>query len=366
MTRAVSFAVLLLVSVISAVAAVDGTITFSATVNNEVRQAAVALTHSEGVPYVSLVEIARQFGGRCAIEGGAIRLTLLGASASIVPDDTQVAATYGKFALQYPVRTDSGDIHIAVGDVTRMFASGFRLDVKAGQTPSTPAPSETASEQPPTETPASPPTRPAGRAARVIIDAGHGGADIGARGVVVDDEGNNRALEEKRVTLALADAVAKLLAPVCTPILVRSADTAIPVNERVSAANVTHRGDLLVSIHTGASPVAASGIDIFCPQDSPSPATTAIPGPDPSRSVALARSIAAALSQSVGTSPRAVRRAPCRIFEGLQMPAVVIEVGFITNPTEAALLYNLEYRNQLAEGIAKGIANYLAGAPSGP
>jgi N-acetylmuramoyl-L-alanine amidase len=120
-------------------------------------------------------------------------------------------------------------------------------------------------------------------------------------------------------------------------------------------ANVALKGNILVSIHVGASASpSASGFEFFCPMGA---------GGDPNvaRSLALARSISNGMAQSTGATPRGMHQAPCSIFTNLQMPGVLVEVGFLTNPNEEPLLANAEYQEKLAQGIANGIAAYVAG-----
>jgi N-acetylmuramoyl-L-alanine amidase len=54
-----------------------------------------------------------------------------------------------------------------------------------------------------------------------------------------------------------------------------------------------------------------------------------------------------------------VREAPFWVLVGAQMPAVLVEIGYITNPTEADRLFNPFYQKSLAEGIANGVNNYF-------
>ena len=148
--------------------------------------------------------------------------------------------------------------------------------------------------------------------------------------------------------------VGKLLEGTCQTAFTRAEDNSIATADRVSMANVALKGSLLVSIHVGASvSPAASGFELFCPVDSGDP--------NAARSLALARSISNGVAQATAATPQGVHQAPCRLFTNLQMPAVLIEVGFITNPKEEPLLTNPEYQEKIAQGIANGIAACIGG-----
>ncbi|HRK33616.1 MAG TPA: N-acetylmuramoyl-L-alanine amidase [Candidatus Hydrogenedentes bacterium] len=318
--------------------------TFSARVGEDVYTCTVEETSVGGLASVSLKEVVRQLGGQVRVESGAVRVTLLGATANIVLGDTRIASTHNEFTIQHPAREFENDIFIAVSDVAPLFNYGFKLNLQRGD----------AALAPPV-TPGQPTVAPssvAGRKLIVVIDAGHGGTDPGESGPA--------GAEERTISLAIALRVAELLKEVCTPVLTRSQDQGISTRERVGAANVTLRGDVLVSIHTGASssPVP-SGFEVFClpPPTAQDPRLQMMV----QRSLALGQSIANAMTGATGTPARGVHQVPALIFSSLQMPGVIVETGFITNPTEEALLVNAEYQEKLAQGIANGVVAYVKG-----
>ncbi|MBM3290545.1 MAG: N-acetylmuramoyl-L-alanine amidase, partial [Candidatus Hydrogenedentes bacterium] len=210
------------------------------------------------------------------------------------------------------------------------FTYAFKLDVRTGA---------------PAAQPTAPPATAGGRL-RVVLDAGHGGADPGVTG--------QSGTPEKAIARAIADRVAKLIGASCQAAFTRAEDNAPTVADRVSMANVALKGDVLVSIHTGASAApTASGFEFFCPMGSGDT--------NSSRSLALARAMSNTMAQSTGVAPRGLHQAPCRLFTNLQIPGVLIEVGFVTNPKEEPLLVNAEYQDKLAQGIANGILAYAGG-----
>jgi N-acetylmuramoyl-L-alanine amidase len=242
-----------------------------------------------------------------------------------------VKSSKNKFTIQHPPQVYENDIYLAVSDVIPFFAYAFNLQVQTGTT---------AQPAPPVSMPAS------GGKIIVVLDPGHGGTDSGASG--------QGPVSEKAIALSIAKRVGELIAPSCQAAQTRTKDEALSSVERVSKANVGLNGDLLVSIHTGASQSnTASGFQVFCPMGDADP--------NVQRSLAAARSISNGLSQATGIPSRGVRQAPCRIFTNLQKPGVLVEVGFITNPKEEALLANAEYQEKLAQGIANGLIAYLGG-----
>ncbi|MCC6696377.1 MAG: N-acetylmuramoyl-L-alanine amidase [Candidatus Hydrogenedentes bacterium] len=210
----------------------------------------------------------------------------------------------------------------------------------------------------PTTDPAAP-SSPAERRSRwvVVLDAGHGGDDAGESGPA--------GTLEKNVTLSVAAKAVALLEGSCQVAMTRTEDKTLGAAARATAAN-NARGSVFVSIHLGASASpTANGIEVFVPSDTitaPSgrsvPAASAREGADASKG--LARQLAKALVQSTSATSRGVHTVACRVFQGLNMPGVLVEVGFISNATEEALLADEAYQGKIATGIASGILAFLA------
>lgn len=191
----------------------------------------------------------------------------------------------------------------------------------------------------------------------VILDAGHGGGDTGETGV--------KGTEEKEVVLQIARAAGELLSDSYKVVLTRREDVALTSEQRASDANY-QRGNVFVSIHTGASGTpAANGIELFAPTSTITTAagrTIAASSDDSSGELSrrLAQQLSSALQATTSASPRGIHSAPCKVFKGLTMPAVLVEVGFITNPVEEDLLAGEDYQRSIAEGIAAGIRAFLS------
>lgn len=236
-----------------------------------------------------------------------------------------------------------------------------------------------------------PSRRPAGkRSDRVIvIDPGHGGSELGAVGLT--------GLQEKEVTLDLARRLRRRLGrgSAVSVVLTRDEDRHLDFDVRTAIANHNH-ADLFLSIHLNSSPrksaygaetyylateatddeartLAAMENGDFAPED---PAGATGDPEDPlnlvlwdlaqnryqSQSAALAESVQRRLNRLTGTRDRGVRQAPFRVLMGATMPAVLVEVGFISNPEEEERLRTASYREQVVEALVGAVEEFLGAA----
>ena len=175
--------------------------------------------------------------------------------------------------------------------------------------------------------------------ARVVIDPGHGGKDPGAQ---------IPALNEANLNLAVSRAVAKRLSERgVTVVLTRSSDVFIELADRAAAGS---RADLFVSIHADFNPSPEKiGHSILLPQSGDQRATQAAQHID--------------RQMTTAGSPSHIVRMDTRgllVLKQARCPAILVELGFLSNRTEAARLASPAYQQQLAQGIADGILNYLA------
>lgn len=177
----------------------------------------------------------------------------------------------------------------------------------------------------------------------IILDAGHGGTDEGA---------NVHSVMEKRITLTTTLMAKKHLDEMgYKVILTRSRDTYLPLNKRVSIANNT-QGAMFVSIHYNASPSkSAKGIEIFYCDSKETWRANA--------SKRLASCILFHVIDQTEAESRGVKKGNFHVIRETEMPAVLIEGGFVTNMEERNLLKDREYLDRIAKGIAKGIDKYL-------
>ena len=177
----------------------------------------------------------------------------------------------------------------------------------------------------------------------VILDAGHGGTDEGAK---------VNYFMEKRLTLMTTLLVRKYLEEIgYRVIMTRSKDVFIPLHRRASIANKT-KAVLFVSIHYNSSPSSdAHGIEVFY-----------YGGNDPKRaqqSRKLATSVLSDLVHQTNALSRGVKNGNFYVIRETHMPAILIEAGFMTNTEERANLRDKRYLEKIAKGISLGIDKYL-------
>ncbi|WP_373044721.1 N-acetylmuramoyl-L-alanine amidase [Vulgatibacter sp.] len=218
----------------------------------------------------------------------------------------------------------------------------------------------------------------------VVVDPGHGGDKDGAIGP--------GGLKEKEVALAISLRLeAALREAGHEVILTRRDDTGLDLGPRIQLAN--ERGaDLFVSVHANSMPTAeararTSGIETyFLSPDATDEAAAAVAQKENSDDAAanapkelgavgmiladLARSEAhvnssqlayvlhEAIVKGTGGHDRGVRQAPFFVLEGAQMPAVLLEVGYISHRTEARRLADAEQQERIARAVARGIERF--------
>jgi N-acetylmuramoyl-L-alanine amidase len=176
----------------------------------------------------------------------------------------------------------------------------------------------------------------------VVIDAGHGGHDRG--GIP------GQRVAEKDMTLDVALRLRNILsANGYNVVMTRSTDVFIPLGGRVAIAN-SYRNAVFVCIHFNATPRSgASGIETyFYSRDS----------------LPLASAIHYYVAGGAPSENRGVRRRGYYVLRKTNIPAVLVECGFLTNPTEAAYAQSASYREKLAEEIAAGVRRRNAVASS--
>ena len=198
----------------------------------------------------------------------------------------------------------------------------------------------------------------------IMIDAGHGGKDVGAIGA-------NKA-KEKDITLAIALKLRrKLIQLGYTVCLTRGSDTFPTLEQRVSLWQRTRpKPDLYISIHCNAAANRkVSGVETFAvtPVNAPStadkkPGTTAYPGNAFDRyNTLLAYNIQRALVKYLPYSPdRGVKSARFFVIRNVACPAVLIETGFVSNWAECTRLCSNVYQDRVATAILSGILTYCS------
>ena len=189
----------------------------------------------------------------------------------------------------------------------------------------------------------------------VYLDAGHGGYDPGA---------SYFGISEKSLTLAIQSRVKdKLEAEGYQVVTTRTSDTYVDLTDRSRAANASE-SDIFVSIHINASgSSAAQGIETYYYQpyaEYPS-RINATYHANPTRlsmSDTLANAIQSSLINATGAQNQGVKRQTFAVLRETTAPAVLLELGFLSNPQEAARLSTSAYQETLANAIVAGIKSY--------
>ena len=217
---------------------------------------------------------------------------------------------------------------------------------------------------------------------RIVIDAGHGGHDTGTIGPT--------GLMEKDLCLDVALRLGKLIQqklPGAEIVYTRSDDTFIPLEERTRIANEA-KADLFISIHANSSPDhGARGIETYYLNLKGSPDAMAVAARENAasqegihdledvvkkiartekidESKEFAEDVQDSLSKRIQKSAkpvknRGVRKAPFVVLIGADMPSILTEISFLSNPSDEQLLKKPEHRQRVAEGLYSGVSAYL-------
>jgi N-acetylmuramoyl-L-alanine amidase len=217
---------------------------------------------------------------------------------------------------------------------------------------------------------------------RIVIDAGHGGHDTGTIGPT--------GLMEKDLCLDVALRLGKIIQqrlPGADIVYTRSDDTFIPLEERTSIANQA-KADLFISIHANSSQDhAARGVETYylnlkgtaeamevAARENASSEQGVHDLEDLVKKIArnekideskefaedIQDSLAKRMQKASKTvKNRGVRKAPFVVLIGADMPSILTEISFLSNPADEKLLKQPEYRQRVAEGLYQGVASYL-------
>ena len=183
----------------------------------------------------------------------------------------------------------------------------------------------------------------------IVLDAGHGGTDLGARRP-------GPYCEEKRITLQTARAVRRYLTQMgYNVIMTRENDLALPLARRVEIAN-QKPATLFVSVHFNACRTpSAHGVEVYFYDSSAERSRT-------SASKQLADSVLRRVIRNTSAVSRGVKAGNLYVLRETDMPAILVEGGFISNPEERALLKKSDYLDKIGRGIADGVHHYVYAA----
>jgi N-acetylmuramoyl-L-alanine amidase len=203
----------------------------------------------------------------------------------------------------------------------------------------------------------------------ICLDAGHGGKDPGNQ---------VGAHEEKKYTLLLAREVGDQLKKAGLKVqFTRSSDKYVDLPDRPASARKGN-ADLFVSLHFNAAVTAresARGSEVFCLTPAGANSTNgrgiaSDTGPQPGnrndrKNMLLAFQMQKALVRGLGTEDRGVRRARFWVLRDAVMPAVLVEAGFMSHPTEGRKILDAQYRRQIARCIVQGVLAYKKSVEAG-
>jgi N-acetylmuramoyl-L-alanine amidase len=218
---------------------------------------------------------------------------------------------------------------------------------------------------------------------RIIIDPGHGGRDYGAPGYL-------KGVYEKDVVLQISRKLAQKIRQElkCQVFMTRNSDRFLTLEERTAIAN-TKNADLFISVHTNSHRDSrAFGIETYflnLATDDEAIRVAAIENATSTKNISDLQNILYDLVQNakINESSRlaghvqgsmvnhlkrkrysrikdkGVKQAPFYVLLGAQMPAVLVETSFISNPRECKRLLNPKYQERLCEAIVNGIKQYI-------
>ena len=216
---------------------------------------------------------------------------------------------------------------------------------------------------------------------RIVVDAGHGGWDLGTVG--------KRGLLEKDVVLEIAQRLGQLLESRlgADVILTRNGDNYVPLDERAGMANQS-QADLFISVHANYSDLpSARGVETYYtnffsapnakdkdvetrePDHAKSASAAVLSAAELHEKIEQSRRLAASVQRSLygtlsaqnpGLRDRGVKEASYVVLTETAMPGILAEVSFVSSPDDEQKLRSDGYREQIAEALYKGIARYEA------
>lgn len=279
--------------------------------------------------YASLTDIARKYNLSLRRTVDRIDMRGQGTQLSFFPDKRYAYYNNVKFSLDFPAFVKGGRGYVSVSDLRSLIdplLNGRNLYKQKLQT--------------------------------IVLDPGHGGKDCGALGKIT---------QEKTINLRLAKRLAELLKRMgYNVVLTRNGDSTLALEQRTGIAS-QRKADLYISLHVNsAADRSITGIETFCL--TPSGAASSNGGtPDyrrlsgnrfDSNNIMLAYCMQRNLLVKTGAEDRGVKRARFQVLRDVNCPAVLVEIGFISNRAEEQKMAGDAYLDTVSRAIADGITTY--------
>ena len=306
-----------------------------------------------GQYYVPLAEFARENGFSISSLKRGEEVVLAYKSLRLVFDVNSAQAQIGgvNVRLSFPVASDHGELFVSELDIDTAIHPLIYPERSYGKKITT-----------------------------ICLDPGHGGKDSG------NHVGGFWGHSEKTYTLALALELRRQLQDAgFHVVLTRTRDVYVDLPSRPALAN-RDDANLFISLHFNASPVdqgEIEGPETYCITPIGAPSSNAhgesgefgstvgtratLANRNENKSLLLAYQMEKSLVQNLHANDRGVRRARFAVLRDAEMPAILIEGGYMTHPAESKKIYSADYRRQMAAAIVKGILAYervTAPAPS--
>jgi N-acetylmuramoyl-L-alanine amidase len=393
---------------ISAAAPVSGAPPSHITVRTASSTGAAPIVRTGTGAYVSASSLTRALGGSVSpAQSGRFAVTIRGATVSFVEGVPFARVDSVILPMSGAPYSAAGAVYLPLHFVTELLpriATGLFYDVAMAemrvfntvvQTRAPPPPAEERAAPVTTTALDVPPSTPRPRRTtprKVVIDAGHGGPDNGMTGPM----GPGPRIYEKHITLQVSRLVAEMLrSDGIEVVMTRTRDTLIALSDRGRIAN-RNRADLFISVHVNAAPTtwrnaaqAGRGFETYFLAEAKTEEARRVeamenesvkfetganaPRGDPlsfiindmaqnehlRESMDLAESIQSGLRRVHPGPNRGVKQANFAVLRTSFMPAVLVEIGFGTNPEEAAFMRDPSKQRLIARAIADGALEYL-------
>ncbi len=284
--------------------------------------------------YVTIDDVAAFYKMRQTVsEGNTFRLVAQGSSIQGAKSGRDVLINGVKYVLCFPMISDAGGALISTMDVVKIIEPILRPQK----------------------------IKNAAAVRTVVLDAGHGGHDSGARGPLG---------AEKDAALDVVLRARKLLEQNgyivrCT----RTSDTFIPLEQRAAYAN-RHTNAIFVAVHFNKSNTGGgTGLETYClaPRGVPSMDEENLRYSDfvqykgharDAENAALATTIHASLVRNLGLTDRGIKRARFVVIKNISIPGILVEGGFMSGAPDYQLIATPAYRQKMAQSILEGVNRY--------